>query len=74
MCIISKELLNDALIFAETIVNLYDQDKKIIYCKLLLYNQEETWMKKGSDLFDVTMGAYDGTKVCKIIGFFYWIC
>ena len=25
-------------------------------------------MKKQSDLFDVTMGAYDGAEVCKLVG------
>ena len=69
---ISKELLTDALTFAETIINLDDQDKKIIYHsrKSLLFNQEQTWMKKGSDLFDVSMGAYDGEEVCELIGIF----
>ena len=69
---ISKELLTDALMFAETIINLDDQDKKIIYHsrKSLLFNQEQTWMKKGNDLFDVSMGAYDGAEVCELIGIF----
>ena len=60
---ISKELLTDALTFAETIINLDDHDKKIIYHsrKSLLFNQEQTQMKKGSDLFDVSMG--DGADV-----------
>ena len=68
----SKELLNDALTFAETIINLDDQDKKIIYHsrKSLLFNQEQTWMKKGSDLFDVSMDAYDGAEVRELIGNF----
>ena len=41
---ISKELLTDALTFAETIINLDDHDKKIIYHsrKSLLFNQEQT--------------------------------
>ena len=40
---ISKELLTDALTFAETIINL-DDHKKIIYHsrKSLLFNQEQT--------------------------------
>ena len=58
---ISKELLSDALTFAETIIKLDDHDKKIIYHsrKSLLFNQEQTWMKKGGALFDVSIGAYD---------------
>ena len=27
-------------------------------------------MKKGSDLFDVSMDAYDGAEVCELIGIF----
>ena len=38
--------------------------------KSLLFNQEQTWMKKGSDLFDVSMGAYDGAEVCELISIF----
>ena len=70
---ISRELLTDALTFAETIIYLDDHDKEIIcnYRKSLLFNQEQTWMKKGSDLFDVSMGAYNGAKVCELIGIFY---
>ena len=54
---ILKEHLNDALPFAETIINIDNHDKKIIYHsrKSLRFNQEQTWMKKGSDLFDVWM-------------------
>ena len=69
---ISRELLTNALTFAETIISLDDHDKKITYHsrKLLLFNQEQTWMKKGSDMFDVSMGAYDGAEVCELIGIF----
>ena len=69
---ISKEFLTDALTFAETIINLDGQDKKIIYHsrKSLLFNQEQMWMKKGSDLSDVSMGAYDGEEVCELTGIF----
>ena len=27
-------------------------------------------MKKGWDIFDVAMGAYDGAEVCKLVGTF----
>ena len=30
----------------------------------LLFNKQETWIKKESGLFDVMMGAYDGAEVC----------
>ena len=53
-------------------INLDDHDKKIIHHsrKSLLFNQEQKWMKKGSDLFDVSMGASDGREVCELIGIF----
>ena len=54
---ISKELLTDASTFAKTIIKLDDHDKGIInHSRIsLLFNQEQTWMKKGGDLFDVSM-------------------
>ena len=66
------ELLTDALTFVETIINLDDHVKKVIYHsrRSLLFNQEQTWMKKGSDVFDVSMGAYNDTEVCELIGIF----
>ena len=39
--------------------------------KSILFNQEQTWMKKGSDLFDASMDAYDDAEVCELIGIFY---
>ena len=36
--------------------------------KSLLFDEKDTWMKKQSGLFDVTMGAYDGAEVCKLVG------
>ena len=38
--------------------------------KTLLFNNEHTWQKKGNDLFDVAMGAYDGAEVCELVGIF----
>ena len=68
-----RELLTDALTFAKTIIKLDDYDKKIIYHsrKSLLFNQEQMWMKKGGDLFDVSMGACHVPEVCKPVGISY---
>ena len=70
--LVSKELLTDASTFAETLINLDDHDKKIIYHsrKSLLFSQEQTWMKKESNLFDVSMGAYDVAEMCELVGIF----
>ena len=38
--------------------------------KSLLFNGDETWMKKESNLFDVTMGAFDGAEICELVGTF----
>ena len=60
----------NALTFAESIINLDDQDEKIIHQsrKSLLLNQEQTWMKKGNGMFHVLIGTYDGAEVCELIG------
>ena len=36
--------------------------------KSLLFDEKDTWVKKQSALFDVTMGAYDGAEVCELVG------
>ena len=39
--------------------------------KSLLFNNEEPWVKKnGNDLFDVTMGCFDGAEICELVGLF----
>ena len=61
----TKELLPKCLSFAETKVQITQDDKKIIYHsrKSLLFDRGNTWMKKEGDLFDVAMGTYDGAEV-----------
>ena len=36
--------------------------------KSLLFDSSLTRIKKQGDLFDASMGAYDGTEVCKLMG------
>ena len=45
---ISKKIELMPYLFIEAIIKLDDHDKKIIYQsrKLLLFNQEQTWMEK----------------------------
>ena len=38
--------------------------------KSLFFSSEKLWMKREGNLFDVTMGAYDGAEVCELIGIF----
>ena len=69
---IKEKLLKKALAFAEQYVSIPNEDKIIINHarKSLLFNNDETWMKKDSGLFDVTMGAWDGAEVCELCGTF----
>ena len=36
--------------------------------KSLLFSENDTWIKKDGGLSDVTMGAFDGADVCKLVG------
>ena len=38
--------------------------------KSLLFNNGTTWIKKDSNLFDVTMGSFDGAEICELVGLF----
>ena len=42
--------------------------------KSLLFSDEEEWIRKRNngrtDLFDVTMGSYDGAEVCELVGLY----
>ena len=70
---ITKELLSKRLSFAETKVQITDDDKKIIHHsrKSQLFDRGNTWMKKGGHLVDVAMGAYDSAEVCELVVLFY---
>jgi len=62
---ISVDLLNAALQFALSYVNITDEERHIILHvkQSLLYNTGEPWGKKTtSNLFDVTMGSYDSAE------------
>ena len=50
---ITKELLSKCLSFAETKVQITEDNKKIIYHsrKLLLFDKGNTWMKKGGRIY-----------------------
>ena len=69
---IKEKLLKEALDFANSYINIPENDKKIINHarKSLLFNKQQTWIKKESGLFDVPMGANDGAEVCELVGSF----
>ncbi|KAL9977640.1 hypothetical protein ACROYT_G015069 [Oculina patagonica] len=68
---ISVDLISAALQFASSYVNITDDERHIILHakKSLLYSKGESWGKKTtSNLFDVTMGSYDGAESCELVG------
>ena len=69
---ISEKLQTNALNLAKEITDISREDIQIMYHarKSLLFFNEKPWMKKEGNLFDVTMGAYDGAEVCELVGIF----
>ena len=67
---ISESLLVDAVTFASKLSVVTPHEREIIFHRRisLLFNNGESWMKKGGKLFGVTMGAYDGAEVCELVG------
>ena len=67
---ISEDLLLKALDYASKFTTITQQDRHIIIQakKSLLYHQNSPWTKKNAnDMFDVTMGSYDGAETCELI-------
>ena len=70
---ITETLLSKAISYAKNYNTISDRDIDIImHCrKSLLFDNETAWTKKNqSNMFDVTMGSFDGAKVCELIGLF----
>ena len=69
---ISEELLDKAIAFARTITPITDSELNIIKHsrKSLLFSNTGTWIKKNNELFDVTMGSFDGAEVCELVGLY----
>ena len=69
---ITQELLVEALTFASNHdQQISDREIDIILHakKSLLFNDGTQWSKKNTqDLFDVTMGSYDGAETCELVG------
>ena len=64
--------LRKAIKFAKENLSITRKDVRVIIHaqKLILYNDEEPWVKKEYGNFHVTMGAYDWAEVCKLNGFY----
>ena len=66
---LSEKRLTNALNFVEEITDISREDMQIMHHarKSLLFSNEKPWMKREGNLFDVTMGAYNGAEVCELV-------
>ena len=69
---IQKELTKIKIWFAREYIDITCKDTEIIYHarKSLLFDEKDTWLKKHSGLFDVTIGANDGAEVYELVGIY----
>ena len=69
---ISENILDMAIGFTQEYI-FTEKDLRIIkHCrKSLLYVNNEPWKKKNTEsCFNVTMGSYDGTEICELVGIY----
>ena len=70
---INEDILTNAIQFAKLHTIIDDKDLRLImHCrKSLLFFGNETWKKKSTEsCFDVTMGSFDGTEICELVGLY----
>ena len=68
---INEKLLSKALDFASKYrpISRHERDIILHTKRSLLFSSDSTWKKKSSnDLFDVTMGSFDGAETCELVG------
>ena len=64
-------MLSKALDFASKYrpISRHERDIILHAKRSLLFSSDSTWEKKSSnDLFDVTMGSFDGAETCELVG------
>ena len=69
---ISETLFKEALVWAKNYINVTQEEIEILMNarKSFLFHENEPWIKKSNETFDVTMGAYDGAEICEFIGLY----
>jgi hypothetical protein len=71
---ISEKLLNEALAQASDLATITENVISVIKHarKSLLFGNGKLWTKKdgSNSLFDVTIGSFDGTEICELVGRF----
>ena len=69
---INEKLLRKTLEWSKQYVTFSDDEIEVILAarRSVLYVDGEPWSKKGSGIFDVGMGSYDGAEICELVGLF----
>ena len=69
---ISKSLLMNSFSWAKSLTNINDDEiNLVLHCrKTFLFFQDECWVKKENQQFDVSMGSLDSAEVCELVGLF----
>ena len=67
-----ETLLKNAIQFAAEHTDINKSDFEVIFHaqKSLLFHSNQPWIKRDSNTFEVTMGAYDGAEICELVGVF----
>ena len=71
---VAEKLLKQAINFADKRVGVSQEEKEIVFQarKSLLFNKGQSWLKKESETFDVTMGGVRwcwGMRISRIFHF-----
>ena len=70
---ISKDLLKKSINYAKSFTTIEENGFSVINLahKSVLFIKDRTWVKKsGNELFDVTMGRFDGAETCKLVSLY----
>ena len=74
---ILEETLDNAILFAQEYIDIPEKDLRLIkHCRKSLlcndnkvYNDNKPSKKKNTEnCLDVTMGSFDGTEICELVG------
>jgi len=71
---ITKTTLINSLKFAEKFTPITNNDQNLILhsCKLTIFHENKRWERiNTSDLFNVSMGSYNGAEVCDMLRTFH---
>ena len=70
---ISWDLLNKLINYAKSFTTIEENVISAIKLmrKSLLFSKDGTWVKKSdNELFDVTMGSFNGARICELVGLY----